>query len=108
MRNVAITLAIISAVLIAYLGGQALVTQDSTSTSRNSYERIAVKACVDEATRYDALTNNQAETYCQCAMDEIYGGMTVEEMRQVDAEFVNGDIPAKYDDVILRCASLVM
>lgn len=76
---------------------------DEPAINRESYLRVGKKACVQEATRYGGVTDAQADEYCQCAIDELYEGKTVEQMRKMDGEMVDGELPAKYDYIILMC-----
>ena len=74
-----------------------------------SYRRVATKACVGEAVK-GGVTEADATTYCNCALDKVYGNLSVEEMRKIDAEFAKspGTLPEKYDAVVLVCADLIM
>lgn len=98
---------------IAIIGMVYFISQSTTGSSeptinRESYQRLAVKSCVNEATKYDGVRYNQALEYCQCVMDEVYEGKTIEQMRQMDAEVIGGHLPDKYDAIILRCVEQVM
>lgn len=96
-------------ILAMFLGVKYWVqgANSESAIDRDSYVRIAQKACVSEAAK-SGVTQQQAETYCKCVLDDIYAGKTVKEMKDMDAEVIGGALPEKYDAIIVECASKVL
>lgn len=97
---------VVSVVLLLaiFLGVKYWVREaNSQPADRASYVRISNKACVSEALK-SGVTQYQAETYCKCVLDDIYAGKTINQMKEMDAEVINGTLPEKYDAIIVQCA----
>ena len=107
VKSFIITIAILALAISAgvfVMRGVSGLFSDEPAINRESYLRLGKKACVREATKYGGVTDAQADEYCQCAIDELYRGKTVEQMRKMDSEMVDGELPEKYDYIVIGCA----
>lgn len=92
---------------IRYIAGEVFSSNSEPSMTTAEYKRIGVKACIKEATYGNAITEQDANTYCQCAMDRVYGNKSLEEMRAIDADFIKNGFDEKYDQIVLDCVELI-
>ena len=79
-----------------------------TTQSRESMQRIAKKVCVTEATKQDTgYSTAQMNSYCQCAIDQMYSG-TVAEMQKFDRDVETNGFTPKQEQIMLDCIESII
>ncbi len=72
------------------------------------FREVAVKSCLDQA-QGEGTSADQAEAYCDCAVDEVMKNMTSDELRQIGKAGLSGNqalppgIDQKLTDAISAC-----
>lgn len=89
-----------------FLVAQILNRFSGTSTvNRDSYISISVKACMREAERDNLFTTAEARAYCECTVNGMFAGMTSEQIKRADSEFLRTNaFTDEQEDIIVECA----
>ena len=77
----------------------------------DAFAEIAVKACVDSAEE-EGVAAETAEKYCNCATDELLRNVDPNELKQIGAAGLSGDVALPPDvekkmmDAVLYCVDI--
>jgi len=75
------------------------------------FREIAVRACIDSAAE-EGVTAETAEEYCNCAIDELLRNVDSNEVKQISAAGLSGDVALPPDiekkmmDAVLYCVDI--
>jgi hypothetical protein len=106
IANTAVALAVVIGSYFAVMGLFDLF-RSKPIVSTDSYISIAEKSCVREASRDNTFTEREVNGYCNCIANRLYAGKTLQQMRNMDSEFLKtGEFTDEQEDIIVDCADM--